>query len=167
MRNRFVHTQRIGYGVDIGIASIPQRRTIHLPITIRTMATLTGTTAGMSAGYILAAADITAAVDTSAVDTSAVDFVEVAQDTPVVAIMATGRVELKRQNEGNELTEALDRQGSINLKTSILSPSATEAMNVPEPRYKRTGCVRFPAECPLQKLQLSMIGQLQFFTGLC
>ena len=162
MRNRFVHTQRIGYGVDIGIASIPQRRTIHLPITIRTMATLTGTTAGMSAGYILAAADITAAVDTSAVD-----FVEVAQGTPVVAIMATGRVELKRQNEGTELIEALDRQGSINLKTSILSPSATEAMNVPEPRYKRTGCVRFPAECPLQKLQLSMIGQLQFFTGLC
>jgi hypothetical protein len=162
MRNRFVHTQRIGYGVDIGIASIPQRRTIHLPITIRTMATLTGTTAGMSAGYILAAADITAAVDTSAVD-----FVEVAQDTPVVAIMATGRVELKRQNEGNELIEALDRQGSINLKTSILSPSATEAMNVPEPRYKQTGCVRFQAECPLQKLQLSMIGQLQFFTGLC
>ena len=162
MRNRFVHTQRIGYGVDIGIASIPQRRTIHLPITIRTMATLTGTTAGMSAGYILAAADITAAVDTSAVD-----FAEGAQDTPVGAIMATGRVELKRQNEGNELIEALDRQGSINLKTSILSPSATEAMNVPEPRYKQTGCVRFQAECPLQKLQLSMFGQLQFFTGLC
>ena len=92
MRNRFVHTQRIGYGVDIGIASIPQRRTIHLPITIRTMATLTGTTAGMSAGYILAAGDIMA-VDMSAVEFVAVaeDTLAVAEDAPVVATVVIGR----------------------------------------------------------------------------
>jgi hypothetical protein len=41
----------------------------------------------MSAGYILAAADITAAADVSAVE-----FVAVAEDTPVVATMATGKL---------------------------------------------------------------------------
>ena len=45
-----------------------------------------GTMAGLSAGDILAAADITAAVDMSVVD-----FAAVAEDTPVVAAGATGR----------------------------------------------------------------------------
>jgi hypothetical protein len=42
-----------------------------------------------------------------------VDFVAVAEDTPVAATAATGRGEFKRQNDGKELIEALDRDGRI------------------------------------------------------
>jgi hypothetical protein len=47
----------------------------------------------MSAGYILAAADITAAVDVSAVEFVAVaeDTLAVAEHTPAAATVATGR----------------------------------------------------------------------------
>jgi hypothetical protein len=59
------------------------------------MGTHMATTVGMSAGHILAAADITAAVDMSAVEFVAVAgdtlAVAVAEDTPVVVTVATGR----------------------------------------------------------------------------
>jgi len=90
MPNPFVHTQRIGYGVGTGIASIPQGRITHRLITIRT-------TADMSEGYILAAADITAAVDMSAVGFMAAaedTLAEAVVDTPVVATAVTGRGEI-------------------------------------------------------------------------
>ena len=45
MPNRFVHTQHSGYGVGSGIVNIPNRFTIHGPITIRTTGTLSGITA--------------------------------------------------------------------------------------------------------------------------
>jgi hypothetical protein len=80
-------------------------------ITILTSGTPTRILADLSAGHFFAAADISladlaAAVDTSAadfvaaVDTSAADFVAVAEDTPVAAMVATGRGELNRRNEG-------------------------------------------------------------------
>lgn len=61
-------------------------------ITILTTGTPTATTAGMSAGYILAAGDIMA-VDMSAVEFVAVaeDTLAVAEDAPVVATVVIGR----------------------------------------------------------------------------
>jgi len=67
----------------------------------------------MSAGYILAAADITAAVDMSAVEFVAVaeDTLAVVEDTPVVATVVTGRGALNAKNEGKALIEPLDGDG--------------------------------------------------------
>ena len=63
MPHWIVHTQHVGYGVGIGIAS-----TIRRPIIIRTTGTLTGSMAGLSV------------VDSAAVDMSAVDFAAGAED---------------------------------------------------------------------------------------
>jgi hypothetical protein len=77
MLSRFVDTQRIGCGVGSGIVNMPNRFTIHGPITIRTTGTLSG---------------ITAVVDTPAVDIAAVVVVvgTPAEDTPVVVTVAIG-----------------------------------------------------------------------------
>jgi hypothetical protein len=77
MLSRFVDTQRIGCGVGSGVVYIPNRFTIHGPITIRT----TGTMAG-----ITAAVDIAAAV---AVDTPG-EFAVAVADTPAVVTVAIG-----------------------------------------------------------------------------
>jgi len=73
----------------------------------------------MSAGYILAAADITAAVDVSAVEFVAVavaeDTLAVAEDTPVVATVVTGRGRIKRKERG----EGVDQSGWIVKAKSI------------------------------------------------
>ena len=108
MPNRFVHTRHIGYGVGTGVASTRPRCTIPRPIIIRTTGTPTRTLAGLAAGHFFAAADISQADFAAAVDMSAVDFVAVAEDTPVAATVATGRGELKRQNEAKGLIEPLD-----------------------------------------------------------
>jgi len=59
-------------------------------ITIHTTATLTPTTADMSAGHILAA-DITPAVAMLALGFAAADTLAVVGDTPVVATVVTDR----------------------------------------------------------------------------
>lgn len=65
------------------------------------MGTPTATTAGMAAGYILAAGDITA-VDMSAVEFVAVaeDTLAVAEDAPVAATVVIGRGELDARTRG-------------------------------------------------------------------
>jgi hypothetical protein len=70
MLSRFVDTQRIGSGVGSGIVNIPNRFTIHGPITIRTTGTLSGITAVDIAAVV---------VDTPVVDIAGV----VVEDTPV------------------------------------------------------------------------------------
>jgi hypothetical protein len=59
---------------------------MHRQVTIRITGTTTATTAGMSAGDILAAAHIRAAVDVSAVE-----FAAVAEAIPAAATAVTGR----------------------------------------------------------------------------
>src|SRR5450759_4805329 len=105
MPNRFVHTQHSGYGVGSGIVSIPNRFTIHGPITIRTTGTLAGITAVADKSAVataepvvryLAGALAVATAEAVVVDTPAVDIAAVVVedtpvgDTPVVVTVAIG-----------------------------------------------------------------------------
>jgi hypothetical protein len=77
MLSRIVDTQRIGCGVGSGIVNIPNRFTIHGPITIRTTGTLAGITAVVDAPSV----DIAAVVTPAGVTPAGVTPVVV---TPVV-----------------------------------------------------------------------------------
>src|ERR1039458_3540390 len=98
MPNRFVHTRRSGCGAVTGVASTPHLSTNRRPITtltttiptstILTTGVPTYTMVALSAGYILAAADITAAVGMSAV---AFVAVEGSEGTAVAAGGVKGR----------------------------------------------------------------------------
>src|SRR5450759_4845209 len=65
MPNRFVHTQHSGYGVGSGIVNIPNRFTIHGPITIRTTGTLAGITAVATAEPVVRYTEDKSAVATA------------------------------------------------------------------------------------------------------